>query len=475
MYSPPPLTLWMFFLLELCVLWETPSLCAQVPQVRIANIAVEGNKRTKVSLIYGELDFKVGDTLSLTDLQPTLDRNQRYLINTLLFRSVALNIAQWEGDSVDIKIVVRESWYFFPLPQFELADRNFNVWWGRHQRDLRRTNIGLWLYWRNLSGYNDLFKAIVQFGYTRKFELDYTLPPLGRRRKLGFNINALYSDNKEVAYATANHQLVFYNNYNIPERQYRRIRGRIEGFYRPTLFQWHRLSFYYLDLRISPEALAFNLNFFQELSLTQRSFNVQYTYRLDRRDIQAYPLKGYALSTYALKRGLGIFDDLNQWELWLSAAYHHPLGKRWSLGIRGQGQYRYAPQRPNYYNNRAMGFNDRYVRGYQYYVIDGQSYALGQVDVNFRLWKYQIPMLKKSPSPYLRTLPVRLHLRYHVDYGYVWNAYATATDIGANTHLLSTGLGLDLILYAYNIIFQLEFTVNRSGEKGLYLRYRFNF
>lgn len=448
---------------------------AQVPQVRIASIELEGNKRTKAALIYGELAVEVGDTLLLADLQPALERSRRYLINTLLFRSVQVNIATWQGDSVGIKVVLQESWYFFPLPQFELADRNFNVWWTRHNRSLQRTNIGLWLYWRNISGYNDLFKAIVQFGYTRKFELDYTLPPLGQRRRLGFNINALYSDNKEIAYATADHQLVFYNDYDSPQRQYQRIRGRLEVFYRPTLFQWHRLSLYFLHLRISPEAFALNPDFFQHQATLQRSFNLQYSYRLDRRDIQAYPLKGYTLEAYLLKRGLGIFDELNQWEAWLSAGYHQPFGQRWSLGLRAQGQYRYSPQRPNYYNNRAMGFYDRYVRGYQYYVIDGQSYALAQADLNFRLLHYKLPLFKKAPSPYLQFLPIQLHLRYHLDYGYVWNAYATAADIGANTHLVGTGLGLDVVLYAYNIIFQLEFTMNRNWEKGLYLRYKFNF
>ena len=25
--------------------------------------------------------------------------------------------------------VLLENWYIFPIPKFELADRNFNVWW----------------------------------------------------------------------------------------------------------------------------------------------------------------------------------------------------------------------------------------------------------------------------------------------------------------------------------------------------------
>lgn len=468
----PFLTRWLCGLLLFA--WSS-RLCAQVPEVRVVGLSISGNKQTKSALILGELDLAVGDTLPLEALQPALDRNRQYLLNTLLFRSVSITIAQWEADSVAIAIEVQESWYFFPLPQFELADRNFNVWWTRHQRDIRRTNIGLWLYWRNISGYNDLFKAIVQFGYTRKFELDYTLPPLGRRRKLGFNLNALYSDNKEIAYATQAHQLVFYNDYNSTARQYQRIRGRIEGWYRPTLFQWHRLNVHFLHLHISPEALALNPDFFQAQQPLQRSFNLQYSYRLDRRDIQVYPLNGYFVEGYLLKRGLGIFQDINQWEAWASGGYYCSFGKRWSLGLQAQGQVQYTPNRPNYYNNRAMGFHERYVRGYQHYVIDGQHYGIAQADLNFRLLHYNLTLLKKAPASYLRTLPIRLHLRYHLDYGYVWDAYATSATTSANTHLVGTGLGLDLVLYAYNIIIQLDFSINRNWEKGVYLRYQFHF
>ena len=239
----------MFFLRYFWILifFATASLHAQVKHVCIEAIEVAGHKKTKTKLILNELSFAVGDSIPLKDLLPTLEQNKKYLQNTLLFRSVVLKISQWNGQSIRIKIQLKESWYIFPLPQFELADRNFNVWWQRHKRDLRRANLGAWLLWRNLSGYNDLLKLIVQFGYTRKFELDYTLPPMGRQRKFGFNINALFSDNKEIAFDTEANKLQFYNNYVGSERQFQRIRGRFRLYYRRTLFETQKLEISYYN------------------------------------------------------------------------------------------------------------------------------------------------------------------------------------------------------------------------------------
>lgn len=459
--------------LGFCLLSST--LWAQISQVYIQSIDLEGLRQTKSSLIYHELDIQEGDSIALEDLMPSLERNRRYLINTLLFKNVSVNIGTWEGSTITIKIVVQENWYIFPLPQFELADRNFNVWWTRHKRDWRRTNIGLWLIWRNLSGYNDLLKAIVQFGYTRKFELEYTLPPMGRARKFGFQVNALYSDNKEVAYQTINNKLVFYNDYDSRERQYQRIRGRLVGYYRPSLLQLHQLEFSFLHLSISPNVLALHQDYFQTGSLVQRSFLLKYSYTIDKRDIQAYPLKGYFISTSLKKQGLGIFKEVDLWQGLAEVQYYQQLDSRLSVGLRAKGQWTYSREQLSYYNNRALGFYENYVRGYQYYVIDGQAFTLLQGDLNWKLVEFNIPLFKKAPKGYLSSLPIRLHFRYHLDYGYVWDQYYALNNPLSNTHLVGSGFGLDFVFYAYNIIVQFEYTFNKSGEKGLYLRYKFNF
>ncbi|WMX14547.1 BamA/TamA family outer membrane protein [Aureispira sp. CCB-E] len=462
-------------LIELLLLVSIYASNAQIQKVCIQSIDIVGHQKTKTTLIQNELNIAEGDSILLESLMPKLEQNKRFLINTLLFNYVEVKIAKWEGQAVHILIILKESWYIFPLPQFELADRNFNVWWTRHNRDLKRANIGLWLIWRNLTGYNDLLKVIVQFGYTRKFELDYTLPPMGKKRKFGFNINALYSDNKEWAYNTINNQLAFYNDFDATERQFQRIRGSIRGYYRRTLFEVQRLELTFLQLNISDSIVTYNPDFFLNHRKTQRSFSLKYTYTLDKRDIQAYPLNGLYFQAQLKKQGLGIFKDINQLQLTARLGYYVQIWKFLSIATNLKARYSFIRSEMPYYNNKALGFNEDFVRGYQYYVINGQDYLLFQSDINFKILDVQIPLFKKFPVSYLQALPLKIHLRYHIDFGYVWDRFYAQGNQLSNTDLIGTGLGVDLIFYSYNIIVQFEYTFNKNGEKGLYLRYRFNF
>jgi len=451
------------------------NILAQVSMVCIKKLEIVGHKKTKTSLILNELDFEEGDSIPLKSLMPTIERNERYLINTILFQYVDIKINKWEGTDIYLKISLKEAWYIYPIPQFELADRNFNVWWVQQNRDIRRANLGLWFIWRNLSGYNDLFKAVVQFGYTRKFELFYYLPPMGRKRKFGFSVNALYSDNKEITYTTYQNKQVFYNDYDTPKRQYQRIRGRVRGYYRPTLNQTHRLGLSFLHLTIGDSVSLFNPDFFLDGQRRQRSFNIKYTYTLDHRDIQAYPLNGFYAFASLEKRGVGIFNDINQLQLYGHFGYYMPIRPWLNISTEVKGRINFVRNKIPYYNNRALGYLDDYVRGYQYYVIDGQDYLLFQTDINFKVLDVRIPLFKKLPISYLQELPFKIHLRYHFDFGYVWDQYYARGNKLSNSDLIGTGIGVDLIFYSYNIILQFEYTINKNGENDLYLRYKFNF
>ncbi|MEO6758968.1 MAG: outer membrane protein assembly factor, partial [Saprospiraceae bacterium] len=122
-----------------------------------------------------ELEFAQGDSLQDENLPFILSRNQLRLMNTGLFTS-----ADIQPDSVlttpghlHLKIIIVETWYIYPVPLFELADRNFNVWWREFHHSLRRVNYGLDLSYLNLTGHADALKVKGQFGYNNKYELSY--------------------------------------------------------------------------------------------------------------------------------------------------------------------------------------------------------------------------------------------------------------------------------------------------------------
>lgn len=443
--------------------------------VNIKAINYDGLKKTKRAAVLGYMNIKEGDSLKLDELMPRLEENKRLVMNSRLFSKAELKIVSWEESDIVLLLEVKEAWYVYPIPIFELADRNFNVWWNDFDRDFNRLNLGLGVYWRNLAGYNDLLRFITQFGYTRKFEIDYTLPPTGLKQRWGFGFNILYSDNKESVFNTVDNRLLFYRDLDIKERQYTRFRSGLTLRYRQSVYNNHYFTLQYLNLEISDSVYHRNPDFFLDGRRKQQSFIFDYEFRRDKRDIRSYPLSGHYLSVQLKKRGLGIFNDINQ--LWLSSrtALYKKFGKGWSVGLLAEGRYSLFRHKDPYFQSEALGYLDAYVRGYQYYVINGQHYLFFRGDLNFKILDYKIPLFGEGSDKMFNALPFRIHGRLHTDYGFVQDRYYAAGNPLSNQYLYGMGAGLDFCFYDYNLVLQLEYSINRLWEKDVFLTFKFDF
>jgi len=115
------ITLW-FVLISLL------TVSAEIPVVGINSITVKGNKRTKAATILRELSFKVGDQVSKANLDSLLEVNKLRLLNSSLFNSVEFELSETPNKindaQVNIQVTVKERWYFFPSPYFNIADIN---------------------------------------------------------------------------------------------------------------------------------------------------------------------------------------------------------------------------------------------------------------------------------------------------------------------------------------------------------------
>ena len=134
------------FFIWILVLQSIVDLSAQ--EMVINDIQITGNKRTKERVIQRELDFKIGDTLTLSDWETTKTRNEEWVMNTGLFTQVVVDMDQ-SLDQTTIKVEVKEFWYVFPLVLFKLADRNFSIWWSEQNRSLDRVNYGMRFFHHN--------------------------------------------------------------------------------------------------------------------------------------------------------------------------------------------------------------------------------------------------------------------------------------------------------------------------------------
>ena len=129
-----------------------------------------------------------------------MEKNEKFILNTGLFTWGKINIKKWDArtNKVTLLIELAETWYIWPFPIFELADRNFNVWVNEFGASLSRVNFGVRLTHNNTTGNKDPLKLTLQAGYTQKYELNYTLPPLNKNQTIGVIADVFYAKNREI-------------------------------------------------------------------------------------------------------------------------------------------------------------------------------------------------------------------------------------------------------------------------------------
>ena len=355
----------------------TGSLVAQPAFAYIDSIRVEGNRKTKTKTILRELPIRVGDTIAIEDLTRLLERCESQVINTGLFTKAKVTLKNWiaKGNKVHILIEVIESWYIYPVPLFELADRNFNVWWVQQNRSLKRVNYGIEFAHQNFSGKRDRLKIGVKNGYTRKYSIKYSLPFINQKQTIGLLSDFSYSQNRELNYNTVSNLQEFYRD----DEQFVFYRFKLEGgiTYRPGLHLQHSLVTNFFQHKIQDTiAQVLNPDYFLEGRNLQRFFALRYEFQYDFRDFIAYAMKGSYAYIRLKKNGLGIFNDING--LTISARYDQyiTLSKRWSTVFSTKGQYSLIRQRQPYNENRALGFGDSNIRGYDFLYHRWTRYGL---------------------------------------------------------------------------------------------------
>jgi len=206
----------------------------------VRKITVIGNASTREWVILRELSVSVGDTILRSELERRFKRCEDNLFNTHLFNSVHINWIEEDG-ALLLYVIVSERWYIFPIPIFEVAERNFNTWW--ENRDLSRVIYGLSLNWRNVTGRNDLFTSTIRLGYIQRMSLSYSMPNINRKKTMGIGVSGFYLRNREVQIETVNDQPVFLNQ---DEQYMRREYGGGCGLsYRPGLYESHTGEIYY--------------------------------------------------------------------------------------------------------------------------------------------------------------------------------------------------------------------------------------
>ncbi len=438
--------------------------------VVIRKISISGNKRTLASIIQRELKFRENDTLPGGVLPGILLTSRENVFNTRLFNIVTLDSTIVPGTRlVDVSVDVIERWYIWPIPFFEFADRNFNVWWAT--KDLSRLTFGIDLTFFNMRGRNESLALLAHVGYDQLYGFTYKIPYINRKQTIGLGFGAGVELNHEVAVETVDNKPVYIKE---PSRFMRQMTFAFaELTYRPSFYTLHtfRLDYnynYFADTVMKVPGFVLNNANLQQI------FYISYQYKNDHRDVQYYPLRGYYFDVevvhaipYNVAHDSYIQSSLRKyWQIY----------NRWYWASGLTCKISFEKQQP-YYLQRGLGYGRDYIRGYEYYVTDGQHFALLKNNLKFAIIPERVIRLGFIPSPKFNTIPIALYINAFCDLGYVYNYHNEASSYRQtsgntleNTLMAGYGAGLDFATY-YDFVVRVEFSMNGIGKPGFYLHF----
>lgn len=441
--------------------------------VMINRVFIIGNRLTRDPIIMRELSLKPGDLIFNLDLPGILDLDKKKLFNTRLFNTVEIRTMELQDNKVDLLIDLNERWYTFPSPIFELSDRNFNEWWQNYNHDFKRVNYGLRLYQFNMRGRNETLRFIAQFGYLRRFDLMYRFPYIDKKQKHGLTLDLGFHETKNLAYKTDDHKYVFAESDQILRNE---RRAGVTYTYRNSFYQTHSFNVSYRDIHVSPVVIDSNANYMNGELLTQTYPSLSYQFNSDHRDIAAYPLNGNQLLFYLGHNGLGISEDLNNFETSLLYSKYFSLKKGFYLSNNFVAYYS-DPDNIAYINYGVLGERKQFVRGYELYIIEGPWYFLNKTTFKKLIFNrnYHWAMM---PVRQFRHIPFSIYLKTYADLGYVRNyPYYEAHELNtrlSDKMLFGTGFGLDVVGF-YDIVLRFEYSFNAEGEQGFFFHVKREF
>ena len=430
----------------------------------VTDVLISGNKKTKTYLIKREMLLKKGDTISIKNLPDLLTQSQNLIYNTTLFTKVELVPIFKDSNELIIIVDVKEKWYIYPLPQFQLIARNFNDWINTYGADLNRVVYGVKFTHYNLSGRRDKLNVYLLNGYSKNISLSYSAPYSNPSLTQGFSFATGYTANRNISYNTNyNNKILQYTNDKFVNTNF-----NIGGAYslRKGYYTRHTFGLNLQFIKVDEDVLkpAFNTNYFNSENSKQIIPDIAYTLQYSKVDNAPYPLKGKSFAFQFLKRGTGFSGGTNMTQVTGSFAKYITHKNSWYSTYSIQSKVK-LPLKLAYINQSALGYGDYNLRGLEYYVIDGPVSAVAKYTLKKKVISFTIPLpfqLKTIPN-----IPVSIFVKGYADAGYGYNKPDYKAYLN-NKMLYTGGFGIDILTF-YDINLRIEYSFNQLNENGLFL------
>ena len=433
----------------------------------IASISIYGNNKTKSFIIEREIPFKQGDYVARKDMQQKLKVAKEQLVNTSLFLDVSVNIQNQYGQYVFITVYVKERWYIFPLPYFSLVDKNLNTWWVTYNHSLQRANYGIKFLHNNFSGRNDKFALWLITGYTRQVSIKYQRPFFDAALHKGYNISFNYTRQRELNYTSNLSKQQFFK----PDSLFFVRSGIIadaDYVYRPGLRTIHIFSIGYITENVADTILKLNPGYLPQgrtkVAFPQFGYTLQYFHA----DYNAYPTKGFiGLATLSYH---GFSSGINITQLQVTGSYTIPVLPKTQIQFK-EGAVLSLPFNQPFFNKKIFGYGGIFMRGLEYYVIDGVAGGVGRATVQHKLAQFNVKLAAGKKQAL--DLPFTFYGKIYSDAGYVYDKNPTNSLLN-NKMIYTWGFGFDMITF-YDVVFKFDYSFNQFGKSGLFIHVRTDF
>jgi len=415
-------------------------------------------------VILRELPFKQGDTIEIEQIEEKLKMGKNNLLNLSLFNYVYISESKDKEnpDSIDITIIVEERWYVWPLISFIFEDRNLSSWLKKSDGDRITVDAGIILY--NIWGLNHIIKASYKFGYQKGYRFEYDNISIGNSRKhlISLGIYGQYSKTENF--------ISLFNSpvYNRSDNEFvvKKFSAKIGYTYRPKIRTIYSLVFNYESTQISDTILKLNPKYWGNKDTIRKGGFLSYIYSSDQRDNKQYPLEGYYLQGEI--RGYTNLDfSMRYLQLRANFQYYYPISKRWfistnlSAGISKKNMKAYI-------FDKAIGYDNVFLRGYEYYVNDGQHYLTFNPTIKYKIMPTEVFVINfLSFLPKFNKIHFTIYGKAFFDMGYSYHAYPQYSNFLNNKFLCSGGVGLDIISY-YDINLSIDYSFNQLKEHGFF-------
>jgi outer membrane protein assembly factor BamA len=430
----------------------------------VSGITISGNRISKESIILKELTFKNGDRLTKKKIAEACNRSRENLLNTSLFNFVNIYQAEIGESEIHIHISVIERWYIWPSPIFEHAERNLGAF--IHNPDWHRINYGGQIFWDNFRGRKERIRLKMRLGYKEQLEILYEKPNFGRNQQHGISLTLNQTRQHEVNVFAVNNKPVYVRSENSYLAEV--FNPYFIYSYRSSLYSLQSLTLSYIGLKYRDSTTH---QYFTGLPYGQNPawFFGEYSFEYDFRNSKTYPLKGEYFRVN-FRRYESLITNSNSYSrssVILTAMHHGNIIDRLYYNNALRMEFAKDIYRPKA-NRGGLGYGP-YLRGYELFVIDGNSYGLMVNNLKYCVMKEKTYNLANIPWSQFNPVHLSIYGNLFFDMAYVKGKYYGSDGNNyVNRGLYTVGLGLDFVSY-YDQVLRLEVSVNREGRPGFFI------